>query len=581
MPTLAHAAGSISSYSFIPDIQQTIATGVSYVITLLNVGTWILFVFLNYLLDPAFIFNLGDTGNTSNFTDMLNQIWQLSRDLMNVIFAVLLVGTAVYTIVTAKKDFIAQHAKNFVLAIILVNFSWFLPRMVIDVANVATSTVYGIPSLLSQSTNGLAACKVRCDAVDPNANTSSGFCPCQIVTNAKFLQDSTTAETLENNNNGWNCYLGGLMCVQEQIMDEKTVSGHSAVLNGLIINHAMLGKLAQVPRPVNDSDVEEMVTFLVQEMIIVIIHVALFFPLLAMVVAFMIRIPVLWITMAFMPFWFLGFISEKLSFEGYTKKLLDYFLKAAFLPAMVAVPLTVGFIMINAGAQTTSTVNDATKLPIRLLDSIDNIWSLLWLGMTLGVIWVGIFAVLSKVEFAAKISQSIKGFGEAAGRLVLKAPLAAPIIPGPGGGRLPMLSALKTAHPRNLERIIEGPEGLAGIPKAFTAGAHGAVADKFGSHPEEVGKLHEDLVKLTDLMSRPGVKREEVEHEIGDINRRHGTSFTDRGFTKDGLQSQIKDFVEQIKKSAEKGGKKDEVTKETKNIEVNVLSKFGGLPAIP
>src|SRR5688572_1227758 len=57
--------------------ETTISDVVSKVITALNVLTWVVFVFLHFLLDPQFIFDLNDAGQDGAFMNMLNEIWQL------------------------------------------------------------------------------------------------------------------------------------------------------------------------------------------------------------------------------------------------------------------------------------------------------------------------------------------------------------------------------------------------------------------------------------------------------------------------------------------------------------------------
>lgn len=465
VPEPALAAGK----PFGPSFVSGVAKAVALLITGLNMLTWVMFIFLNFLMDPSFMFDIKPDG-TSPFLNILNSIWVLSRDLMNLVFALILIAAAIYTIVTAKKDFIIEHYKKFILAVILVNFSWFLPRIVLDVANISAASVYGIPSLIGNQFN-IAKCKVK-------------GATCKAVVDAEMLMnDRRVAElsTPQKKAEGWSCQLGNLLCVKMEDLDANSVAGHSAILNGLIINHAKLQSLAQVPPPIDADDVGQIIVFMMREALILVLHVALFFPLLAMVVAFAIRVPVLWITIAFMPFYFLGFVYEKLSLGGETEKILKFFLKAAFLPAIVAIPLSIGFIMINAGSQLTDPGLGGIK--IRLLDQIGNFWELLWLGMSLGVMWVGVFTALSKIEFAAKISQSIRSIGEATGRLVLKAPLALPIIPGPGGMTSPLF-ALKTMDPRNLENTIAGKKGL------------GEVLDKWRGAPGSGGKGHaEELSK--------------------------------------------------------------------------------------
>lgn len=502
---VASAAGAGGAITFPVGIERTIADFVSKAISMINVFIWIIFVFLNFVLDPAFIFDLDASGQGS-FMDMLNRIWQLSRDLMNIGFALALVGTAIYTIIMADKEFVTKHAKKFVLAVILVNFSWFFPRVIMDVANVAAATVYGIPSLITSATQQqcayrtgvkeIAACKtITAGVVDPsnpaNNRPAVYMCPCTAVVDvAVFVSDQ---DRIKLKANGWTCN-GTTICTQRVPLDQNTVSGFSAILNGLIVNHARLSELATVPPPIDPNKVSDMVMFLIREMLILVIHIALFFPLLAMLVAFVIRIPVLWVTIAFMPFIFVSWVTDNGTISEYPKKLWESFLKAAFLPAMVAVPLSVGFVLVNAGAQLTPRVNG---LNIQLLSPINNFWDLLWLCITLGVIWMGVFAVLEKGGIMATGTQAIKGFGKSLGSLALKAPLAAPIIPGLN---MTPLAALKKYNPRSVEAGISGSKGLRGFAENDAESRRGiqnaSAAQRLAGNSADVDKLHTDLQHL-------------------------------------------------------------------------------------
>ena len=140
----------------------------------MNILMWVLFRLLGLVLDPAFMFDLLPGGGDGPLLKMLHDIWQLSRDIMNVIFAILLVVGAVITIIKANTELLKAYRAKFVIAIILINFSWFIPRVVLDISQVLTYTIYQIPSLLpaaagacmiAGSTDGTIAAK-RCVVVD-------------------------------------------------------------------------------------------------------------------------------------------------------------------------------------------------------------------------------------------------------------------------------------------------------------------------------------------------------------------------------------------------------------------------------
>lgn len=509
MPAMAHAQAE----GPVKAAMQSIAWATGMVITVVNMITWVVFIFLTILLDPLF-FSLNE-GNA--FVEMLNKVWMLSRDLMNIAFALILIGAAVYTIVTANKEVVTSHLKTFVLSVVLINFSWFIPRIIIDVGNIAAATIYGIPSLVS-TTNNLN-CKFTTTNPVPGlkcAKVVEGYvCPCGMIANAEFFLNEDSYKILKKCNdpdidpdikpsecsgkyNGWHCPLGSVMCVH---MVELTpdVAAHSAILNGLIVNHARLQGLATLPPSSGQSSSTEMIMFVVKEAIVIFMHIALLFPLIAILLAFAIRIPVLWLTIAFMPFLFLKYVLPSQYTTEYPEKLLENFLKAAFLPALVAIPFAIGFMLVNVGnSPAIQAAVDLTKLQavnIKLTDSISNLWELLWYLITLGVIWAGVFIVLEKAGIMGMGSQAIKGIGESIGRLAIKAPLSLPIIPGPLGNVTP-LSQLKKLDPRKIEyQLDNNPKGIGQYIEDAKAGrapgAHGT------GNPLHNAQRAEELAKTT------------------------------------------------------------------------------------
>lgn len=409
-----------------------IAVIVGMLITMLNVLMWILFFLLDFLLRPEIIFDLKGVGGASNLVDILHNIWQLSRDIVNLLFVFVLIGGAIMTIVTGNMEKITKNAPNFIIAIVLVNFSWFIPRAIYDASQVAANTVFEIPLAFSNYT---------CQVKDSEGNKK----PCLIVTEMRFLEDTKSVTPVGN----WSCPLPDLVCYRWANYDDVSASNSmfSNILNGLIINYANLRNLAQPetfngPAPVG---IGATLTFIVKMVIVLGIHIALFFPMLALVAVFLIRIPILWVTMAFMPFVVLGYAGVKSKDFDPIEKIGMAFINAAFLPALVGIPFAVGFVMINAGMQQTEIVTIAGgKLP--LIPGVSNIWQMFWLLLSIGVLWVGVFNALKGKGYFETVANKIKSQGEGLGKFVLNLPMNIPFMPAPGGaGGMLTLGKTKTA----------------------------------------------------------------------------------------------------------------------------------------
>ncbi len=399
--------GTISTISYIATL----------LITLTNVLVWLLFLILDRIMNPAWIFDLQNGGA---LTQMLRSIWVLCRDLVNLGLALGLIYAAIKMIVTADSSQIKEKAPKFVMALVLVNFSWFIPRVIFDVSQVLTYTVYQVPSLI-----GANACTMPATATQPAQ-------PCEIVVNIAFFQQ---AQSVISGVNGWSCPLPGIVCLQSVPANSPagpTMQMHSQVMNGLIVNHARLRTLIRIvdPQPVGE-DVGAAIMFLVKVMIILFIHIAIFFPILALTVAFFIRIPIIWVTIAFMPLAALSYVFD-MSFLGQNdpKEIFQkQYINMVMLPVKVAIPFTIGFIMVNAAANTAAPPLFAGAPPIPIFSGVSSLWQIIWMLVSITIIYKYSFKILedSGGEFISGAVQKIKGYGDNAKSLITQAPLAVPL----------------------------------------------------------------------------------------------------------------------------------------------------------
>lgn len=414
----ANAQGTVNSAT--DSLLGGVTVFMGMIMNILNFLMWILFWMLNLVTDNNFIFD-------PNIMRMVYNIWLFTRDAVNVYFAFLLVIGAVlwtvYPIMFAEQ--MKAYLPKFVAAVILVNFSWFIPRVIFDVSNVMTYSVYQMSRI------GGETCKVPATNGNPE--------PCKYINDIAFLSQTDNIRTGQTGPGGtWDCKAKPLVCIQTTTMNGTfTVQNHQSIIfNGLIVNYARLRMLDSLvderPRTQGSSvDISGLIKTLVKYAVVLVIHIALFFPLLAMVAAFFMRIPVLWLTMAFMPFVALGYvIGDKLGADMNPIEIIQKkFLAAAFLPLFVALPLSLGFALLNAGMaiEAPTTGAAASQLPIFL--GLRSFWQIFWLFMALSVLWSGVFAALKKNELTAKITETIESSGKALGQYAVKAPLSVPFIP--------------------------------------------------------------------------------------------------------------------------------------------------------
>ncbi len=174
-----------------------------------------------------------------------------------------------------------------------------------------------------------------------------------------------------------------------------------------------------------------------------IIQIVYLIAFLAMYLALIIRVAALWIMMAFSPFLVLMYyLTKDLNIQAggvETNFSIAAFTKWAFVPAAVGAVWSVGFIMITTG-QTMSgdiftTLNDTGAITGKVFSAsslflgMESLQQFIWLIMTIGIIWVGTFAALSKLPVVGAVTGAIKGYGDRIGKVVGSVPKWAPIIP--------------------------------------------------------------------------------------------------------------------------------------------------------
>src|SRR3989338_6373095 len=397
------------SRGVIPDTQGGIMGTLLFGVGIQNCLALYLLKLHSYLVDPDTI-----TGVTGGSDKMILQLWQISRDVMNLIFAMLLLIGAIMTIVFGKQEIVKQHLVKFLLAVILVNFSWFFPRVVIDLANVTTATIYGLPNLV----------KSQCKWIDKDGTPKD----CVVMNEILFFEDA--AGDCPTAAGGTFLEMGSIMKVCLAPLMPGTNNGFG-IINGLVANHGRLTYLGVIagspPAGGAGGTVTETLRFVIILAMVTFLHVMLVFPLAALTMAMIIRIPILWLTISFMPFMFIGFIvGDKFikvnSMEIFTK----HFITAAFLPAIVAIPFSIGYIMLNEVAtMPIAAVPNALVGKVRFFPQAQNWWQVIWILLSFMIIWMGSRAAMKRDEIYSKFTEPIFNVGNS----FMKLPLTLPLIP--------------------------------------------------------------------------------------------------------------------------------------------------------
>lgn len=490
---------------------RDILTKVAAINTFLHVLLLLSLQFVGYFLQADFF-------NDTQMMTGLYTIWSLSRNIMNVLFALMLIAVSIYVIITAKTDMIKEKIVQFVIAVVLVNMSWFFPRVVLDVANVLTATVFSIPSMLPTP---------DCVAIGDDGNPT----PCKVVTAVLLFPKAGTSDASDfcAKHAGAGPATASCPCIDSlechalKNYDDALRSGGMkpahAMINGLAISFVHMTTLAKIPtsisgvEPIDAARAADIsIQIAINILLAFVVQAALFLPLLGLAVGLLIRILIIWVTTAFMPFVFLGYVKNGTlgtDVFGFEVNIWTEFVNAAFLPAVVGLPMTIGFILLN----TVTVLPPPGGMPFEtimpLLAGIQTWWQFLWMFVAVAIIWKGSFDALAKSKIASTFTEKIRGFGQTIAGGVAQLPLLTPIpLPGMPNANLGTLvnspriasDALRFATSGHdfanalQTRLSGGVAGAGVIP-----GASGLTAQQLAV---EVNKQDEVGRKITEAIDR-------------------------------------------------------------------------------
>ncbi len=484
------------------ELQKAFMTALSMITTFMQVLLLVILDMVGYLMR-------GDFFTDGNMMGALNSIWQLSRNIMNIIFAVMLIGVAFYTIITAKAELIKGKWAQFVIAVVLVNFSWFFPRVIMDVANVMTATVYSVPDML-----GLATCQ------NFEGDRCTVIVKIRILPSLEEVQDFIENECGGDTSSASCKCIEGIGCYRKANHDSTEVRDRMSVahatLNGMAVSFIHIEKLTQIPPQIfrggGGGVFQDSLKIMINVMMVFFVQVGIVLPIIALGIGLFIRILILWVTIAFMPFVFLGYvISGKLGTNifGFETDLWKEFINAAFLPTVVAIPFVIGFIMLQTMARVPAPAGINQDWGIPLIHGVGSWWGFLWLFAAIGIIYTGAFAALRRSAITGKITDKIKAFGDSAFGAALQLPLLTPL-PMPIGGR-----------PANLGTLVNTPKNVSNLIRFKARGG-----EMFGGEGARAPGVDDRFVNETNVKAK-----ENTDNIIRALEGLKNSNFGTEGFT--------------------------------------------------
>lgn len=423
---------------------------------------------------------------------MLQKIWVISRNLVNIIFVFLLLWIALKEIFFVNKETdLKKSLITFVLLLVAVNFSWLATKVILDAANVATHVVFAIPSGISNpptyGESTYAACEVNSLLDDPSAPTKGACYPTAVIGPADAGRNPVLYwEDKENCAKVQAAYAGSPESAYG--VDGKEPIAVETDENGLIMNENtnlqhrtsicvenlnllkydqntatiyLVYGMARIQNLVNSTGgTGDLPMLAAGSLLSLLIQLAYTVALAVLFIALIIRMGMLWLFVAFSPFmvlviWFTGDIKADKDFGGSFKFGFTEFIKWAFCPAKVGAVFAVSFIMISAGqamgeVDTTFIDNVASKTgmvfkilnPQSLFMGIGSLQTLIWLIMSLVVLWMGVFGVLGEMNIVKDVAQWVDRGGKYIGKMIATSPYWAPVLPLGKEGGMTSVSAM-------------------------------------------------------------------------------------------------------------------------------------------
>jgi hypothetical protein len=305
---------------------QQVSSLLAVAVKAFNYLLWPILFLIGGLMDNSLIFGPG-------VEDRLYLIWSQIRNLINLLFAVILIGIAIYNVLGLSKDgnySLKTFLPSMVVTLVLVNFSFFGVRFMLDMANVATTAVFALPNVVEQ---GLS--EARVDTIQ------EGLCNNKALSEIRSTEEVTLANSTEKLCNGTIFSENGL--AQFQSVDKNNMA---------IVMAISFNRIADVLDPseltVSNPSLINLAINLIIVLILQIAYISAFFALFAVLVA---RVIAMWIVTIASPLLVLKLGMSKTNIPGLSFldsfDLEKIFIQHATAPIKIGLAMSVGYMMLD------------------------------------------------------------------------------------------------------------------------------------------------------------------------------------------------------------------------------------------
>ncbi len=430
----------------------------------LDKAIWPVLMMIGGLLNNELIFSNG-------MDQKLYDIWVQIRNLVNIVFVIVLVGIALYSVLGISSEGSQYSIKTMlpklIIAIIAVNFSFLGVKVILDATTVVTTAIFAIPnteSVLDTGDNKMVnkVCekmyglengsdgdklKAKVDDLVYKSFATKGISPDVINKEMDASQIKAAIEAGDENlKKAFSDYkqTGTTQVYCEGLKDGTLglTSTGKAFFNQFKSNNAAMamainmGGLLYLDLSSGvsiGSSVMELAISIIFSTVFYVIYMFAFLTLFLVLIA---RLAVVWISLAFSPVLVLGLaipgVAQKVEMF---KTIQDSFVKHVTAPIVIAIAMSVGWVMLNTLSGTGFTTNSQPNavlsgaIPGLPVPGLETIQSLIAAACTAAVVWLGATSA-AKGTLAGGAVEAVGGLIKKAGTFVAKAPfLYTPLLP--------------------------------------------------------------------------------------------------------------------------------------------------------
>ena len=381
---------------------------------------WPIFLAIGGLLNNDILFGYG-------MEERLLEVWVQIRNIVNVGFVLILLGVALFNVLAIKPD--SEYAlktflPKFAIALIAVNFSYIAMKVVLDVTNVATTAVFTLPSTISTGVNPqILECEGGKDTKNctiKNKDIVKKVCTAYYG-NEKEFEKRFSEQTADKKDNVLCALEGGKYTLQDS--GKEFFARYNSRNAGLVMAIQFMNVL-DVDK-VSASASKDLSSLAFNLLFSVILYVVYGAAYIALFVVLLARLVALWLFIALSPFIALALVIPNL-IPGAGGDLQNKFFKNAFAPFLMGVPLTIGYVILDAfRASGTKSGDVGLETAFNMVQveasGISDLQSMIIAFAAVAVVWMGVFAAANDTiaeRFTEGIKEKVSAMGRGATNLL-------------------------------------------------------------------------------------------------------------------------------------------------------------------